>query len=81
MENTTLLTVKIALVRDENSGKIHNLVVEVSEENAALVLREQTTCALCREGGALYSLINAYAKLIGYVGAYFIEAFAMAEEK
>lgn len=74
MENKTILLIKIALVRDEESGVLSDMVVELSEENAALVLREQERCELCREGGALGTLICSYAKLIGYTGAYFIKA-------
>ncbi len=81
MENKTILLIKIALVRDEESGILSDMVVEMSKENAALVLREQEKCELCREGGTLSTLICSYAKLIGYTGAYFIKASPLVINK
>ena len=74
MGNTEVLLITIGLQRDEEKGDVAILPVQMSDENAVRVILEEEECALVREGGALYNLINAYAELCGYQRGWFVRA-------
>lgn len=74
MENRIDLLITIALQSDEEDGDIGCVIVDVTCDAANWILAEQEKCELCHEGGALGDFIDAYGRLIGYKGAFFLEA-------
>ena len=78
MENTVLI-ITIALQRDVENGDVSAVAVEMTAQNAEWLLKEQSSCPLVSEGGALSDLLNAYALLVGYQCAWFLKAEAEEE--
>ncbi len=81
MENRTELLVTIALQGDGEDGELGYVIVDVTCDAASAILAEQEKCELCCEGGALADFIDGYGRLIGYRGAFFLEAKRAIREK
>lgn len=73
-DKTKVIILSVGMGRDELSGEMFELPIEMLEATADEILSEQEKCELCRRDGAVARLILAYAELIGYEDAYFVEA-------
>lgn len=71
---TEIIIITIGLKEDDASGLVLELPIEILAAAAQRIIAEQEKCELCRYGGAVARLILAYAELLGYKDAYFVEA-------